>query len=63
MIKEGSVVIFDYHGEVAIGTVSNISNGIAVLHNTYSPKGEGLIKGRLGGIRRNVNYLKTVSLN
>lgn len=46
MIKEGTVVLFDWKGEVAIGVVTNIDGDKAMIHNDYSPKSGGVIRGK-----------------
>jgi hypothetical protein len=60
MIKEGMVVLFDWKGEVAIGTVTSVSGDKAVIHDAYSPKGGGPIRGRWGGLVRSLSEIKPV---
>lgn len=48
MIKEGTLVLFDWKGEVAIGVVTNIDGDKAVIHNDYSPKSGGRDQGQVG---------------
>lgn len=58
MIKEGMVVLFDWKGEVAIGVVTHIDRDRAVIHNAYSPKSGGAIRGKWGGLVRSLSEIK-----